>query len=470
VNIAPPTQGPHDFFGPNSEILPLIDSSLHELFSSIGAAGQVGEESLRRGQFVIESRAGIRTQPLTLDETGETLGVTRERVRQIEHRYHELIAHEHTWFNQGLPKIIFDELRRKASIVFREPCALRGGVYGFLSLLSLSGTKINLSTNAVVSVICLAPWEAYVVAQCFHDAIDSLWKANFEDAFVKLKGCIPTSLASAETDPGIEERLYQWLRAAEASYAGLSRRDEISRRALFELGGTQHFSIIARRSAEIEKVQLSPDYTHNVHAALGRCGNYFIRPGGNGMFALRGFAEDTGLDLKDLMERALRETDEWLSAEELLSRMPRGSQYRLSSIVMTAQYFPELFKFSEQFGLIQLKARTEVMVSKSVIAAVEDVLRREKHCTRPVLHAKVENAFQYQIDAVLMSHPGIAAIGASRHLRFVLFDSDVPKKRLSTAEFADLISARTGLLSAPALARYIEKHYGWNPSAGSIGG
>jgi hypothetical protein len=188
------------------------------------------------------------------------------------------------------------------------------------------------------------------------------------------------------------------------------------------------------------------------------------------MFALRGSADDTHLDLKDLIARALRETDEWLSAEELLNRMPRGSQYRLSSMMMTAQYFPDLFKMSEIFGLIQLRDRTEVMVPKSVLEAVEEILRREKHSTRAALYAELEHVPTYQIDAVLASHPRIAAIGASKQLRIVLFDRDVPKKRLTTAEFADLVSTKTGLLSAPALAQYIEKNYGWNPKAGSIGG
>jgi hypothetical protein len=263
------------FLAPDSEILPLVDSSLNELFTLISTAKYVTAKSLRIGQFVIESRVGIRTPPLTLEETGEILRVTRERVRQIEERYYGLVACQHAWFDQGLPKIIFDELRRKASIVFREPRVQRGGIYGFLSLLALSGTKVSFSTNAVVSVICLAPWEAEAVTKSFHDAIGSLWKESFEDALVVLKGCIPDSLVSAEAKT-VEERLYRWLRLAETSYVGLSRRDEISRRALFELGGTQHFSTIARRSAEIEDVPLDPDYTHNVHAALGRSDDYFV--------------------------------------------------------------------------------------------------------------------------------------------------------------------------------------------------
>ena len=39
-----------------------------------------------RERFVIELRFGLYCDPLLLDEVGEILGVTKERVRQIENR------------------------------------------------------------------------------------------------------------------------------------------------------------------------------------------------------------------------------------------------------------------------------------------------------------------------------------------------------------------------------------------------
>ncbi len=38
-----------------------------------------------REVMVLECRAGMRGEPMTLEEIGRRLGVTRERVRQIEH-------------------------------------------------------------------------------------------------------------------------------------------------------------------------------------------------------------------------------------------------------------------------------------------------------------------------------------------------------------------------------------------------
>jgi RNA polymerase primary sigma factor len=67
----------------------LVAEHEDDLGDAIGARSVVAHVLSRlnaREVMVLECRAGMRGDPMTLEEIGQRLGVTRERVRQIEHR------------------------------------------------------------------------------------------------------------------------------------------------------------------------------------------------------------------------------------------------------------------------------------------------------------------------------------------------------------------------------------------------
>ena len=137
------------------------------------------------------------------------------------------------------------------------------------------------------------------------------------------------------------------------------RRTTLVRAALAKIGGTAHFTTIAREATTIANEPCTVAYEHNVHAALRLYTDVFARPGGRGMYALvaDGIANTDGL--AEEMRKIIAGVNAWMSAQRIWQALPLGNRFTLPSVTMTAGQFPFFSPYNElRIDSERRKART----------------------------------------------------------------------------------------------------------------
>ena len=217
--------------------------------------------------------------------------------------------------------------------------------------------KFELSCHDGNAVVATLRWPLQQTAAAFENFEQSYVRSGVEFATQKILECIPFSPETAQFRR-VADQLKRWAEAQDAVLV-TGRRTTLVRAALAKIGGTAHFTTIAREATTIANEPCTVAYEHNVHAALRLYTDVFARPGGRGMYALvaDGIANTDGL--AEEMRKILAGVNAWMSAQRIWQALPLGNRFTLPSVTMTAGQFPFFSPYNElRIDSERRKART----------------------------------------------------------------------------------------------------------------
>lgn len=255
-----------------------------------------------REQQVVQGRYGLQTEELTLEEMGEQLGVTRERVRQIQKKAERLLAHPLAfrmvaplvgsfWYvlNSvgGLANLRdFDRVLRKYLMLDNYRLA---GVLGLI--LEIDDRVERLRREGAWLRRGIAPseirWTQKLLAAFLDESgvplstrqlVEQVKSTDFYQRHSKalnddmIEACL-------RVHPRLRKRGDEWY-LRKRSWQHLAAII----RALREIGEPAHYEEIAERANAFLPQHLART-PHNIHAELGRRPEVFVRVG-HGVFGL----------------------------------------------------------------------------------------------------------------------------------------------------------------------------------------
>jgi len=291
-----------------------------------------------RQRLILRSRYGLDGEALTLEQLGERLGVTRERVRQIQQR--ALVALQRYRWNSvadSLISLMVDLTSRAGGLISgaqieatlcHEMCV--GDIDPVSAARLISCLTAELKWLDKIDALGLTRWplalipaisrklEAVLAARyaptpiedvlyAFKDtSIYQKYRAELKDDFIL--ACLRAH-PQIDIDDGDLCSLKKW---------SDHRLDEIVL-ALREVGEPEHYSVIAKRVNAL----LPPDQRttpHNILAELGRRADLFVRVG-RGVFGLREWGLPDDGCLANAAHRVLSEAGEPLHIEVITDRV-----------------------------------------------------------------------------------------------------------------------------------------------------
>ncbi len=301
-----------------------------------------------RERRVLEWRYGLDCEPLTLEEVGQRLNVTRERVRQIQtralsrlanpngqRRVRELTAHLLQAFRasgglmteaevgQAIAKAVavndtdaewvgrlWLATRKDVKQLKRE--AVWGLVDAPLHLVS----DVNRRLARLMEPTFTSLTDDELLAEFKRSRFYEKHRSALSDDF--LRACLRTNRAIEVT--GGQCRLVKWSR----------RRTPAIVRTLRDIGEPTHYTVIAERINALlpPELQATP---HNVHAELGRRTDLFVRVG-RGTFGLREWRLPDDGSLANAAYRVLTEAGHPLHIEAITDRVLETWRVERSSV------------------------------------------------------------------------------------------------------------------------------------------
>lgn len=303
-----------------------------------------------REKRILMWRYGINSPTLTLQEIGEKLNITRERIRQIEKRGLQRLRNSYGRQGQQLLKPITDYLK----FVFKEHDGLinesemRAGFHndglvtvgdvdliGFLALLCEIDDRFqyfrknHLFAIAGYSVTTIASVQE-TISKMLREKLTPMyreellyelkhggqWRDDQEQVDEKFL------FACLRTHPKVEE-----LESGAYVYANASnKRLGAIVRALRDIGGPAHYSVITEKTNSF----LNPDeqFTERaVHAKLGQHPDIFVWIRLRGTYGLKEWGLEQGLSYVDAIEQIFLEEGKPLTFEQVLERMPTHREH-----------------------------------------------------------------------------------------------------------------------------------------------
>jgi len=306
-----------------------------------------------RRRDIIRWRYGFDGEPLTLDDIGKRIGVSRERVRQILAKALGRLSHHVRRNQMDLVKLLLIHLLEDAGGVMSErqieaalrremivgdvdPVTvsrlvfeahsdfkrLRAGLWG---LTGYPLAEVDAVQNEMTRVLerAYAPLPAKEMISRFKETL------SYRDRQDKLSEALIT--ACLRTHPDL-------LCGTDGSY-GLkrwerSRLDEIVR-ALREIGEPAHYTAIAEKA----NAMLDPGMrtsARNIHAILDRRKDLFVWTGKRGTYGLQEWGLEEPLSYEEALVRILESAERPLALEEILARFPDvRPHYNENSVSMT---------------------------------------------------------------------------------------------------------------------------------------
>lgn len=377
------------------------------------------EPRSKRDAEILIAKYALGVEKQTLEEIAKARGgVSREVIRQQERQ-----ALEHLRASDFLKS---DAVRAHlAWLIFNDGLILPGTGLPAVTLellLLLEDThpgKFELSCHDGNAVVATLPWPLHQTAAAFENFEQSYVRSGVEFATQKLLEYIPFSPETAQFRR-FADQLERWAEAQDAVLV-TGRRTTLVRAALAKIGGTSHFTTIAREAATIANESCTVAYEHNVHSALRLYTDVFARPGGRGMYALvaDGIANTDGL--AEEMRKILAGVNAWMSGQRIWQALPLGNRFTLPSVTMTAGQFPFFFRITS-FGLIASAEKPAPGPATGAIAAVVTYLASVRSTSRDALHRGVSATMTAdEIDAVLACEQRILRIGSPRARSYLCY-------------------------------------------------
>lgn len=245
--------------------MPLRQLACTFLEAMLGAFGE-------RAAYVVRSREGLSGEKVTLGHLAQSLGVTRERIRQIEKRFWEAMA--------GLPRPKPRALR-SAWMAFLCDLMARGGA--LVAPISSPGDTIRTFLARCVGVpFALLPEAGCTVLAATAESVAPLrdrdWFPEEIDPLAIVRRLVSLRLYLSDSD----------VRALADAVAGWRRKSLTKAQkvyiALRRIGRPAHYTEVAEMCN-----QIWPEETwsaHNVHAILSRQEYDVVWVGRRGTFAL----------------------------------------------------------------------------------------------------------------------------------------------------------------------------------------
>ncbi|RLC65361.1 MAG: hypothetical protein DRI48_06795 [Chloroflexi bacterium] len=301
-----------------------------------------------RERRVLEWRYGLDCEPLTLEEVGQRLDVTRERVRQIQtralsrlanpngqRRVRELTAHLLQAFRAAGGLMTEAEVGR----VIAEAVAVndtdaewvgrlwlatrrdvrqlkREAVWGLADAPLRLVPDVNRRLVRLMEPTFTSLTDDELLAEFKRTRFYEKHRSRLPDGF--LHACLRTNQAIEITDG--QCRLVKWAR----------RRTPVIVQTLREIGEPAHYTIITKRANALlpPELQATP---HNVHAELGRRTDLFVRVG-HGIFGLKEWDLPDDGSLANAAYRVLTEAGHPLHIEAITDRVLETWRVERSSV------------------------------------------------------------------------------------------------------------------------------------------
>lgn len=301
-----------------------------------------------RNQIVIKKRFGIAGSRETLDEIGEVLGVTRERIRQIERKALKRLAFRSTYVVVSRVKALGNDVLEISGGVLPEKLAGKrfqefmelGDVRaeGALKLILelndevswLPRTRTWVRDDLVDTVIAIQRLLVQLLKDEYAPVSALKFLEKFEELWLEQTDSHPPSeqliMSCVMTDPLllIDEQgrvgLEKWTR---------HRLDEMVL-ALREIGEPAHYKAIAEKT----NLLLPPEQrttAKNIHAHISRLPEVFVRVG-HGVFGLAEWGLSDDGNLANAAARVLREAGKNLHIEEITDRVLETWKARPGSV------------------------------------------------------------------------------------------------------------------------------------------
>lgn len=301
-----------------------------------------------RDREILIKRHGINaTSPQTLEQIGSSLGITRERVRQIERAALTRIQKEQT-FDSVLNELTRQALLQQGGIItfdnLHNTLNLTDNDRAKLSFLIKLDPDFHLiernDTHDTIIILdqSYSPADIKVLHELLIDAIKTGGKpAQFKQIAGRIDGIhAPTALEQLATSSNLIANLDgRWGLAQWPEVNPKSIRDKVYL-VLKKAKQPLHFSQIA---AEIENVTANPKKvtTQAVHNELIKDDRFVLI--GRGIYALAEWGYQAGT-VADIIEEILKQ-DSPLSKDEIVRRVSARRQVKVTTIILNLQEKPQ---------------------------------------------------------------------------------------------------------------------------------
>ncbi|HID61519.1 MAG TPA: hypothetical protein EYP49_02055, partial [Anaerolineae bacterium] len=353
-------------------LMELLETTLAEIINRFLS------DLYERERMVVEMRYGLDGQgACTLEEVGEVLGVTRERVRQLQKRALKHLSHsKRRQHIRAITALIEDALEQAGGVLNENQlCERCNAVLNSGGVDTLGATQLILDCDDrfqqvkrtriwglarypldSVPLIC-AKLKGLLKADHAPLPISVLLQRFENTRFCQEQGTKwPTEFVEAclRADPNIEISndglcaLVSW---------GSTRLDEIVL-AMRQMGHPAHFTEIARAANELlpPDKQLSPQYAYNILLS----NDLFVRVG-RGIFGLAEWGLPSDRCLADAAYRVLSEANRPLHIDVLTDKVLETWQARRMSVLVAVENDDRFCKVGHR--IYWLRERTARRVS-----------------------------------------------------------------------------------------------------------
>ena len=410
-----------------------------------------------RDSSILIARYGLGVEKLTLDEIANSRGVTRQLIAQQEIQALKHLK-ESGFLRSGPVRAHLAWLTFNDGIILpgTELPKLTLAVYRLLN--DVRPSDFRISCHDEDGVVVSDPWPCEAIIAAFTAFPKTFKKSGLDGAKQSILQCIPFAADTSQYSR-VAEKILHWADTQQAELV-VGSRTSLVRAALERIGGTAHFSRVAREAAAIENKPCTAKYERNIHAALGLYPELFARPGGDGMYALASDGVATTDGLAEEMRKIVDGNAHWMSPKSVWDRLPKGHCFKLTSVPMTASQFPQIFRVAS-FGLIASAKALPPDPPEAIVTAVAAYLAKVRSATRAELHRDLASTIPTDaVDTVLAFEKRVLRIGSLREQAFIYYIRPLEKPALKKRAFAEMLMHDFSLLSLTDAARYAMDHYG----------
>lgn len=344
-----------------------------------------------RERDIIKWRYGLEQESLTLEEIGQKLGITRERIRQIEHRallrltqsiecktiLEQIMVYLRAAFDNAGGILTDDEIIAVATDFVPKDISESG----LLNLLARISGKFKYDSQVEVWTWGKLPITA------IHRQIKKILRStplmsdtvlltqlqktypNLEISF--LQACLRTHPDIEQTEDG-RVTFKKWAR----------RRTGIIIQALRQIGRPAHFTEITEIVNQLlpPEAQVEP---HNIHAQIQRLANTFVWVE-RGTYGLAEWGLERSEFYPDIVEHVLRESEHPLTIQETLTRVCEIRDCKESTVLMLLTLNPRFRVFpGNVYGLAEWRDEDfldDAYREKRLLASIteDELLNRRK--------------------------------------------------------------------------------------------